>query len=66
MVSCRGGANVASVQFVSLVARRIHCYVSEGGKRQRGERYGFFRFGSPVDFVLPEHFSVKVALGDNV
>ena len=60
------GIDVVSVQVAGLIARRILCYVSEGDTRQRGERYGFIRFGSRVDLFLPEDFEIKVALGDNV
>ena len=60
------GVDVVSVQVAGLIARRILCYVGEGDTRQRGERYGFIRFGSRVDLFLPEDFDIKVALGDNV
>ena len=60
------GTDVVSVQVAGLVARRILCYVKEGDTRQRGERYGFIRFGSRVDLFLPEDFNIDVALGDNV
>lgn len=60
------GHDVVSVQVAGLIARRILCYVEEGRKLQRGERYGFIRFGSRVDLFLPEDFSAKVSLGDKV
>ena len=60
------GVDVVSVQVAGLIARRILCYVGEGDTRQRGERYGFIRFGSRVDLFLPEDFDIKVVLGDNV
>lgn len=60
------GKDVISVQVAGLVARRILCYVAEGDELQRGQRYGFIRFGSRVDLFLPEDFSADVALGDNV
>ena len=60
------GKDVVSVQVAGLVARRILCYVKEGENLDRGQRYGFIRFGSRVDLFLPEDFSVRVALGDNV
>ncbi len=60
------GKDVISVQVAGLVARRILCYVKEGDELERGQRYGFIRFGSRVDLFLPEDFSVNVALGDNV
>jgi len=60
------GVDVISVQVAGLVARRILCYVSEGDNLERGQRYGFIRFGSRVDLFLPEDFNINVALGDNV
>jgi len=60
------GDDVISVQVAGLVARRILCYVKEDDTCQRGERYGFIRFGSRVDLFLPEDFKVSVALGDSV
>jgi len=60
------GTDVISVQVAGLVARRILCYVKEGDELDRGQRYGFIRFGSRVDLFLPENFNVNVALGDNV
>lgn len=60
------GTDVVSVQVAGLVARRILCYVNEGDKLDRGQRYGFIRFGSRVDLFLPEDFSPTVALGQNV
>lgn len=60
------GKDVISVQVAGLVARRILCYVKEGDELQRGQRYGFIRFGSRVDLFLPEGFSASVSLGDNV
>lgn len=60
------GKDVVSVQVAGLVARRILCYVESGDQLERGQRYGFIRFGSRVDLFLPEDFSIQVALGDNV
>lgn len=60
------GQDVVSVQVAGLIARRILCYVKEGDELERGQRYGFIRFGSRVDLFLPEDFSANVSLGDNV
>lgn len=60
------GQDVVSVQVAGLVARRILCYVSEGDQLDKGQRYGFIRFGSRVDLFLPTNFSASVTLGDNV
>ena len=62
----RGGADVTCVQIAGLVARRILCYVEAGAGLERGQRYGFIRFGSRVDVYLPLNAEVKAALGDKV
>ena len=61
-----GGADVTCVQIAGLIARRILCYVAEGASLERGQRYGFIRFGSRVDVYLPLDAEVKAALGDKV
>ena len=62
----RGGQDVTCVQIAGLVARRILCYVDQGAGLERGQRYGFIRFGSRVDVYLPPDAEVKAALGDKV
>lgn len=60
------GQDVTCVQIAGLIARRILCYVDAGDKLQRGQRYGFIRFGSRVDLYLPLTAIPKVSLGDKV
>jgi phosphatidylserine decarboxylase len=60
------GHDVTCVQVAGLVARRILCYVAEGTRLVRGQRYGFIRFGSRVDVYLPVDVRVRVAIGDKV
>ena len=60
------GQDVTSVQVAGLIARRILCYVKEGDRLSRGQRYGFIRFGSRVDVYLPPDSRPKVSLGDTV
>ena len=62
----RSGADVTCVQIAGLIARRILCYVGEGAGLERGQRYGFIRFGSRVDVYLPPDAEVTAALGDKV
>ncbi|MFY9317003.1 MAG: phosphatidylserine decarboxylase [Burkholderiales bacterium] len=62
----RDGADVTCVQIAGLVARRILCYVDRGAELERGQRYGFIRFGSRVDVYLPPDARVNAALGDKV
>lgn len=60
------GRDVVVVQVAGLIARRILCYVQPGQRVERGERYGFIRFGSRVDVYLPAAARVRVGLGDKV
>lgn len=61
-----GGWKICFVQVAGLVARRILCYKMIGDRLQRGERYGFIRFGSRVDVYLPLAAQVKVSIGQKV
>lgn len=60
------GHEIVMVQIAGLVARRIVCYVREGDRLARGERFGLIRFGSRVDLYLPTETKVAVAPGDRV
>lgn len=55
--------DLVTVQIAGLIARRILCYVEKGDPVERGERYGFIRFGSRLDVYLPESAEVSVGLG---
>ena len=60
------GTGISCVQVAGLIARRILCYVKPGEKLERGQRYGFIRFGSRVDVYLPPGSRPRVAIGDKV
>jgi phosphatidylserine decarboxylase len=60
------GRDVTCVQIAGLVARRILCYVDAGAALERGQRFGFIRFGSRVDVYLPPEAQAVAALGDKV
>ena len=62
----RDGHDVTCVQVAGLIARRILCYVEPGARLERGQRFGFIRFGSRVDVYLPADAEVKAAIGDKV
>ena len=55
-------ADLVVVQIAGLVARRIVCDVAEGAEIGRGARFGMIRFGSRLDFYLPD--SAKVVIED--
>ena len=62
----RDGQDVTCVQVAGLIARRILCYVGAGAELERGQRFGFIRFGSRVDHYLPLDAKVNAAIGDKV
>lgn len=66
VISTANGQTVSCVQVAGLIARRILCYVQAGAQLQRGQRYGFIRFGSRVDVYLPLTATPKVTVGDKV
>ena len=57
---------VTLVQVAGLIARRILCYVHPGDALDKGQRYGFIRFGSRVDVYLPLTATPRAAVGDKV
>ncbi|MFN3417065.1 MAG: phosphatidylserine decarboxylase [Caldimonas sp.] len=61
-----GPHTVTLVQVAGLIARRILCYVKPGDVVEKGQRYGFIRFGSRVDVYLPVDATPRVAPGDKV
>lgn len=60
------GRDVTCVQVAGLIARRILCYVKAGDRLERGQRYGFIRFGSRVDVYLPPDARPLAQVGDVV
>ena len=66
VIHTESGATVTAVQVAGLIARRILCYVKPNETVEKGQRYGFIRFGSRVDVYLPTDSVPKVAIGDKV
>ena len=62
-INTSDGYDVVSVQIAGLVARRILCYVKEGQQIDRGDRYGFIKFGSRLEVYLPVSSRIEVRLG---
>jgi len=60
------GAIITFTQISGLVARRIISYVKEGDTVQAGERIGMIRFGSRVDTIIPDGYTLNVSVGDHV
>ncbi|KQC15871.1 MAG: phosphatidylserine decarboxylase [Methanothrix sp.] len=53
-------------QITGFFVRRIVCYVRPGDLVERGERIGMIRFGSRVEFSIPDGYALRVAVGDRV
>lgn len=66
MLKAESGAKVLCVQVAGLIARRIVCWVGQGERVERGERFGLIRFGSRMDTFLPLGSKIRVAVGDRV
>ncbi len=66
LVETDAGCRILCVQVAGYVARRIVCWLSEGERVARGERYGLIRFGSRMDLYVPVGASVRVKAGDRV
>lgn len=58
------GIEVLMRQIAGAMARRIKWYISEGDKVEQGQEFGFIKFGSRVDVLLPVGTKVTVNIGD--
>jgi phosphatidylserine decarboxylase len=53
-------------QIAGKLARRIVYYVEEGDEIERGEEFGFIKFGSRIDLFLPLNTQINVELNHKV
>ena len=53
-------------QIAGLIARRIVSYVKVGEPAVQNEKFGFIKFGSRIDVLLPTDAEILVAMGDKV
>lgn len=60
------GQEILQKQIAGAVARRICYYVEEGEKVEAGKEYGFIKFGSRIDLLLPIGTKIDVKIGDKV
>ena len=60
------GVTVACTQIAGILARRIVCWPKEGGKLERGEKFGLIKFSSRTDLLLPASTEIRVKVGDRV
>lgn len=59
-------AEILVKQIAGAVAKRIINYLSVGQKVQQSAEYGFIKFGSRVDVLLPVGIKVKVQINQVV
>ena len=50
-------------QIAGFLARRIRYYIKEADKVKQGEEFGFIRFGSRIDLLLPKECEICTELG---
>ena len=63
VVRHENGKEVLFKQVAGTVARRVVCYSKTGDKAVQGDNYGFIKFGSRVDIILPLDAKINVKLG---
>lgn len=61
-----GNRSVMLRQIAGYVARRIITYCKAGETAAQGGEFGFIKFGSRVDIIMPLSVKVQVKLGDLV
>ena len=61
-----GDFEIEVIQIAGLIARRIVCWVGQGEKLIRGQRFGLIRFGSRVDLILPANCRIVVKPGQKI
>lgn len=66
VVKHSSGKEVLFRQIAGAVARRICYYVQVGQKVEAGKEFGFIKFGSRVDLLLPLDAKINVKVGDKV
>jgi len=62
----KNGQEVLFRQIAGAVARRICYYVAPNQNVTTGEEFGFIKFGSRIDLLLPLDTKINVKIGDKV
>jgi len=66
LVTTDDGQEILTIQIAGLIARRIVCWIKEGMKVAKGERFGLICFGSRLEVFLPLDSTISVKVGDRV
>lgn len=60
------GYRILFRQIAGAVARRIICYCKKGDSAAHAGEFGFIKFGSRVDIMVPLEAEIKVQIGQKV
>lgn len=66
VVKMDNGKSVLFRQVAGLIARRIVSYVKVGEKVKQNNVFGFIKFGSRIDVLVPKDCELLVEIGDPV
>lgn len=66
VVETKDGVEVLFRQIAGAVARRIVSYVKVGEQVEQNSVFGFIKFGSRIDILLPKDAKLLVEIGDTV
>ena len=66
VVETKDGKEILFRQIAGAVARRIVSYVKVGEAAEQNSPFGFIKFGSRIDILLPKDAKLLVEIGDNV
>lgn len=58
--------SVGFKQIAGAVARRIKCYVKTGDVLEQGQEFGFIKFGSRMDILVPLEAKIQIQLHQKV
>ena len=66
VVRMNSGKRVLFRQVAGMIARRIVSYVKVGDKVNQNDVFGFIKFGSRIDVLVPKDSELLVEIGDKV
>ena len=66
VVETKNGKEILFRQIAGAVARRIVSYVKVDGVAEQNRAFGFIKFGSRIDLLLPKDAKLLVEIGDKV
>lgn len=66
VVKMDNGEQILFRQVAGLIARRIVSYIKKGDKVGQNDVFGFIKFGSRIDVLVPKDSELLVEIGDPV